>query len=359
MLSLSNIINIIVNLPSASVQTQNFSLGLILSANTVITTGDRLKIYGSTDEMITGGFTSVSAEVKAAGLYFGQTPRPGYLAVGVKGAGETALEALTACRAANTQWYGCLYIGAVKADVEALAPYVESATPSCVMFYTTADADVLTATAGNVALALKTAGYNRTLGQYSTYANAVASIKGYAMGASSEAYDLDFKSEPGVTSEVLTSAQVASLKGQNINFLTTYENAYTFFGEGVMASGRHFDEVIGVDILTNDIKSAVMSVLTSQTKIAQTNAGTQTITTAITKACYAAYKRGFIAGGVWAGNNVINLKTGDTLTNGYSIQVSDISVLSSADKAARKSPPIYVCIILAGSEESFTITVNA
>jgi hypothetical protein len=358
MLSLSSIINIIVNLPSAAATTQNFSLGLIFSANTVITTVDRVKLYNSTDDMLAAGFLSSSAEVKSASLYFSQTPRPSQIAVGVKGAAETVVEALTACRGANSDWYGCLYIGAVKADIVALSAYVESMSPAGVLFYTTADADALAGTAGNVGLTLKASAYRRSLGQYSTFANAAASIMGYACGASAQAYDLAFKNEPGVTAESLTSAQAATLEGENLNYFSTYNNAYSFLMPGVMADGTNFDEVVGIDILTADIQAAMMSALTANSKIPQTDTGTATVTTAIARACNSALKRGFIAPGTWAGQDILNLKTGDALTNGYSIQAGSVADLSAPDKAARKAPPIYVAIILAGSGEAFTIAVN-
>jgi len=358
MLSLSNIINITVNFPSESVSTQDFSLGLIISKNTVISTADRVKVYSNVNEIIAAGFASNSVEVAAAGLYFNQSPSPAQLAVGVQGAAETAVDALTACRIANTNWYGCTVLGASKADIELLAPYIESASPQSALFNTTADADVIAGTAGNVCLTLQAAKYRRSLTQYSTYANAAASIMGYACGAASKSYDLAFKSEPGVTAETLSGAQVSILKNENCNYYAIYNNAYDLFMPGVMADGSHFDEVIGIDILTADIQAAMMAAITSASKIPQTDAGTSAITTAITGACNAAFKRGFIAAGTWSGANVLNLSTGDSLTNGYSIQADTVSNMSSANKAARKTPPIYVCIILAGSGESFTIAVN-
>lgn len=358
MLNISRIINITVDFPSSSVTTQNFSLGLILSKNSVVSKTDRVKTYSSVDDMVTAGFASNSVEVAAATLYFSQNPAPSQIAVGVKDDAETAVAALTACRAANNNWYACLFIGAVKADISALAAYVESASPATVMFYTTSDSDVLAGTAGNVCLTLQTAKYRRTIGQYSTYANAAASIMGYACGAASTAYDLAFKPEPGVSTESLTSAQASILDGENCNYYAAYNDTYKFFMKGVMADGSHFDEVIGIDILTADIQAAMMAAITSAKKIPQTDAGTTIITAAISGACNAALKRGFIAPGTWNGATVLNLATGASLASGYSIQAETYSNISSADKAARKTPPIYVCIILAGSGESFTIAVN-
>ena len=360
MLSLSSIINIIVNLPSQATQTENFSLALIMSKNTVISTTDRVKTYTSAAALIAAGFTANSIEVKAAQLYFSQAPSPAKLAVGVQGSAETAVEALTACRVANTLWYLFIPLGALTADAELMAAYIEAASPAAVMFHTTDDAAVLAGTAANLCLTLQAAKYRRTLTQYSTYEDAVVAIAGYACGENdgTAAFDLDLKSEVGVTPENLDSTGAEILNSANCNYYANFNNAYNLFIKGVMADGTHYDEVLGIDMLTADIQTAIMSVLTSQPKVPGTDDGVALITAAVGGACDTALSRGFIAAGTWNGAAVKNLKKGDSLANGYSIQADSISSLSDADRAARKSPPVYVCVILANSLESFVIQVN-
>lgn len=360
MLSLGSIINIIVNFPSASSQTENFSLGLLLSVNTVISTADRVKVYASTQAMIADGFAADSPEVKAAQLYFGQTPAPSQLAVGVQGAAETAVQALTACRTKNTHWYLCIPVGYAKADLLLIAAYVESATPAAIMFCTTADADVLSGAEGNLCLALKASGYKRTLTQYSATESAAAAIAGYACGENTgdSAFDLCFQAETGVTPDTIDTSAAEILKGENCNFFANYQNTFSFFFNGVMADGTHFDEILGIDMLRADITSGIMQLLTSSPKVALTDDGVAQVTSVIATCCNTALKRGFIAAGNWKGLPVAKLNPGDNLPNGYSIQAGSVDDLSADDRSARKSPPTYVCIILANSLESFTITVN-
>ena len=360
MLSLGSIINIIVNLPSQSTKTENFSLALLLSKNTVISTTDRVKSYDSVDALIAAGFTSDSPEVKAASLYFGQSPTPSHLLIGVQGTEETVVAALTACRTINTSWYLCIPIGAAKADIEAMAAYVESATPATVIFCTTADAEVKAGAAGNLCLALQTAKYRRTLTQYSTYVDAVAAIAGYVCGKNDgmESFDLAFKAEAGVTPESLNSTDVSILDNENCNYYAIYQNVYNLFNKGNMADGTAFDEVLGIDMLTADIQSSVMSVLTSMAKVPLTDDGISLITAAITSALETAKARGFIAPGTWTGSPVLKLNAGDALANGYSIQSGTVGELSATERSERKAPPVYVCIILANSARSFAITVN-
>jgi hypothetical protein len=102
----------------------------------------------------------------------------------------------------------------------------------------------------------------------------------------------------------------------------------------------------------------MMNVIMTLPKVPLTDGGITMITTAISNACDTAFKSGFIAAGDWEGATILNLNTGDSLPNGYSIQAASISTLSSVDRANRKAPPIYVCIKLADSGESFTINVN-
>lgn len=360
MLDLSPIINIIVNMPAQSSQAENFSLALFLSKNTIISTAERVKTFGSTNELIAAGFAENSPEVKAADLYFGQTPTPAKLMVGVQGANESPVAALTACRAADTSWYICVPIGATKDDIIAMAAFVESAKPSTLMFCTTADNDVFTGAAGNLCAKLQNSKYSRTLVQYSAYPNAAASIAGYACAEndSSEAFDLALKSEPGVSTDDLTSTDVSVLQNENCNYYANYENQYDLFMPGNMIDGTPCDEIMGIDILTANIKAAVMSVLVSRKKIPLSDDGIALATSAIAIECDKAKSAQFIKPGVWNGGTVLQLKNGDSLVNGYSIQADSVENLSETQKSQRKAPPIYVCLILADSARSFTITAN-
>lgn len=360
MLSLTPIINIIVNLPSSTTKTEDFSLGMILSKNTVISTTDRVKSYDSVDAVLAAGFTANSAEVQAATLYFSASPQPSHILIGVQGDTETATQALTACRNANGAWYLCIPVGYAKADYVAMAAYIETASPACVMFCTTSDADVLAGTAGNLCLTLQAAKYRRTLVQYSTYANAVASIAGYACGENdgSQSFDLALKPEPGVTVETLTSTDLSVLDGENCNYYAQYQNTFNLFRKGNMSDGTPYDEVLGIDMLVADIQTNGMSVLTGVPKVSLTDDGTSQITAAIMTACEKSLARQFLAPGTWRGAKVYNLGTGDALPRGYSIQAGKVADLSDDDRANRKSPPIYVCVILAGSARSFIINAN-
>lgn len=363
-LPISDIVQVSVVLSPVAAVRSGFNLGLIIGTGTVISAVDRVKLYSGTDSMITDGFTADMDEYKAAQLYFSQFPAPTRVAIGRwdNTGEETALEAVQACRAANTEWYACTLCGAVKADIEAIAAYIETAKPSSVFGYTTADVDVPVNTAGNIMETLKAASYRRTFGQYSTGADSIAAIIGYAMGANTgvanSAYTLAYKKEVGVTPEALTETEVTTIKGINGNIYINRGTSYNLFEQGVMADGSHFDDVINLDMLVNDVQLSVMDLLAGVSKVPQTEGGVTLIVSAITGPCNDALNRGFIAPGVWNAAPILTLGTGDTLSKGYLILSETIDGQSESDRSLRIAPPIYICCKLAGAIEHVVISIQ-
>lgn len=361
--SLSNIVSVTVQVSPLSTVNSSFNLGLIVGASTVISDTDRVKVYSGTDDMLSQGWQGTEPEYAAAEIYFSQVPRPNSVAIGRwdNTGTETAVEAVTSCRAANNDWYAVYVCDSVKSDILAISEYIETAVPLSAYFYDTQDADVLAGTAGNVMDTLKQVARKRTFGQYSTSSHAGVSAMGYAMGANTglanSAFTLAYKSEPGITPETLTSTQLTTITGYNGNLYTNYGAAYNLLVQGTMADGTHFDELLNLDILTNNIQTAVMNALTTSPKIPQTEDGVSILVSAITAPCEDARTRGILAPGVWNGSPILNLKTGDTLPTGYMVLANTIASQSQADRDARKSPTIYVAAKLAGAIEHVVIGV--
>jgi hypothetical protein len=313
----------------------------------------------------TGAVTAVSLVSPGTGYSVADETTTGGHGTGCKvnvtAVGDTCLSALQTCRAMIPDWYTCMVTTAVKADHEAIAAWIETATPTSIYGFTTADSDVLGGVAGNIFDYLKSHGYSRTIGQYSTTAQAIAAILGYAMGQNlqlvNSAFTLKFKQEVGVTAEALNSTQISYIEGVNGNVYLNYANYYNIFEQGVMANGQFFDEIINLDMLHNGIQLNVMDLLYGNPKVPITDSGVTQIIHAINQACDDAVNRGFLGPGQWTGAPLLNLNTGDTLPNGYLTQAAPVSSQSSADRAARKCPPIYVAIKEAGAVHSLTIGV--
>ena len=125
-----------------------------------------------------------------------------------------------------------------------------------------------------------------------------------------------------------------------------------------MADGTSFDEIMGLDMLENDITLNVMDLLAQSRKVPQTAAGVASIINVINQACDKHVRSGFIAPGQWNGTRCLELETGDYLDAGYLVQADSIDNQPQADRDKRICPTIYVCVKLAGAIEFVIVEVN-
>ena len=484
-LLIDDIVQVNVSVSKTSTVLPSFSLGLIVGQSDVITATQRVKIYANLSSILADGFTETSAEYLAAKLYFSQSQKPDNVAIGRWNyPTETALQAVTACRTANNAWYGCYVCNASKAEIIAIAGYIETVKPASVLFFDTHDTEILSGTAGNVFDSLKTANRKKTFGIYSTsntqtagyetsgagastnissgsattfkiavdgdstpktvtltvaglntgnliasaiqsgiqalsgvyagvtvafvnnryvitsgttgttssvvvtkgttndvaatlklgtangaidttgtitYKATGAAVLGYAMGANTtvtnSAYTLMFKSLIGIDMEDLAS-ELSYIESVNGNAYINRGSTYNVLEKGVMADGTYFDEVLGLDMLTNNIQVSVMDALQSNPKIPYTDSGVNILVNAITRPCDEARRIGFITQGIWKAEQFQTIKIGDTLPMGYKIIAESVASQTAENIANRISPPIYVAIILAGAVQSVVINVN-
>lgn len=378
-LPLEPVINIIVNLAARSAVRKAFNLALLIGETTVIPQDERVRIFSGVNEMLEAGFKTDDRLYKAAALIFGQAKKPQRVAIGCIGKvtisgetpntrKETPVETFAACREANGEWYVGIYCAAItKTDHLAIAEYIEAIKPNSLYAYTTSDADVLSDTAGNIFAAMKAKNYRRSIGQYSSnHPDAICAIIGWAMGAmtgtAGSAYTLAYKTEVGVETEnsggVFSSSSVEKIKNNNGNVYINRGSYYDIFEEGTMADGTWFDEMIFLDKYQNDMQLSMMDLLYQNNKIAQLEAGMTQLIDAVKEVCETMHKVGFIESGVWKALDIKALKKGDTLPSGYFIQSDSIDEQAQADRDARKAPPIYVSLKLAGAIHHVTVQMD-
>lgn len=368
-LPLTGIVDVNINTSAIATIRNVFNSALILGPSTHISAGDRVKGYANLSAMVSGGFSTSDPEYKAASLYFSQTPTPQKVFIGTKPAGESLLVALTACREKNAEWYVAIptedLIGALTTatEVTALASYIESASPSSMLALSINDDTKYVA----YMQALKSGKYRRTFSMYDDLpANegktAIAGIVGYAMGANvpgSQSFTLAYKPIVGIEAYTsLSSDDLNTLLGVNGNVYVNQATYYNMFRQGTMANGVSFDEIMYLDILTEKIKENIMIALTSLPKIPQTNEGINILTNTISEACEGSVERGFLAPGVWTGQNVLSLSTGDALSRGYLVQFTSLQDQLQTDREARKAPNCYVCVKTAGAIEHIVIAIT-
>lgn len=381
-LTLKPIIDIAVSLARRAASRKGFNCALILGDSDVIPQQERIRQYATADDLIQDGFKLDSPEYKAAQLYFSANMAPTKLFVGAKySTDQDLLSAARACREANSEWYVLIPLGATNEDLLALAPWVESCNTPTLLAYTTSDDDNLFPPEQNtgedagkdregIFKKLHDKKYRRSFGQYCSQENfpAVAATMGYAMGANrgtnNSAYTLAYKELPGVTPDDLTENQVAyvcgtsSSAGVNGNVYITRADEYNVLQQGRMADGTSFDEILNLDMLKDRITLSVMDLLTSVPKLPQTDAGVTAIINVINKELDHFVNIGFIAPGTWNGDDCLTLTKGKTLEKGYTVMAESIDEQAQADRDARKAPPIYVCVKLAGAIEYVIIQVN-
>ena len=282
--------------------------------------------------------------------------------------GQAAESAVAAVTLFDTnygqQWYALMMLGAADAHL-AVAAYIEAANTKHLYGVSTQDAGVLVAaTTTDIAYALKQAGYNKTLVQYSSSSPyAVASLLGRAItinyGGNNTVITLAFKQQPGIVAEALTSTQADSLKAKNCNAFLSFQNDTNIILNGVVSSGEFIDTITGTDAMAVEVQSALYNLLyTSRTKIPQTDAGMHLMVTTVEDVMVRYVTNGLLAPGVWNSGGFGTLEQGDFMQKGFYVYAPRVASQSVEDRAARKSVPIQVAAKLAGAVHDVSVAVS-
>ena len=364
-LSLRPIVDVEVNLSQKAATRKGFNLALAITTETP--TG-----WGSTEilrkytgyEGVAIEFGSDSDAAKAAQLYFSQRPTPRRLAIGLQKAAVTPKGAFLACREVDSEWYAFTFL-AIPTDAEALevAEAVEPAQPTTAYMQTLNSSAILSDPGTSLPATLQRKAIRRTHTHYSTKSPyAVLAITGYAMaannGTTNSAFTLKFKQQVGIETEDLSQNQVETLQSLNCNVYILRAEYYSWYENGVQADGTSFDELIFLDQFANDCQLSIADGLNTYPKIPQTDSGISRLIQFIQEPCEELIRIGFIAPGVWKGQDILSLVYGNSLTKGYLIQAESVDTQSQADREARKAPPIYIALKLAGAVEFVIIRVN-
>ena len=364
-ISMNNIVDVTVEVSNPTAITSNFNLGLIIGTSTAISTETRYREYQYSTwqtQMITDGFKATDDEYLAVQNYFAQNHVSSSVLVGVQGASETPLQAVQACRAVNEEWYGFCFAGNTDdSKIVAVPAAVEAFSSPTVFFFQTSDENCLKSGTTNILKTLQSAKYKRTCGNYFTNKYEVCALLGVFCGLNSmqanSAYTMAFKTLVGFKPEVLDNVQFANLQSYNGNSYIQVGRTYSLYLQGVTADGTHVDEVFLLDAAQFLIQENTIAGLVSRRLIPQTEAGLNTIITFIMNGCEALAQMGVIATGIWTGDPVKDLNTGDSVPGGYVIMADTIASQPAIDREKRVTPPIYVCLKGAGAIEHVVIRV--
>jgi len=262
-------------------------------------------------------------------------------------------------------WYAATVMGAADGDHTAIAAYIEAANNKHLYGVSTQAAGTLSAVSTtDIAYVLKQLGYKRTVTQYSSSnAYSVCSLLGRILttnyNANNTVITLMYKQEPGIVPEYLNSTQITALEAKNANVFVAYNNNTAIIEKGVVANGDFLDIITGTDWLALSIQNEVFNLLyTANTKIPQTDSGTQLICTTVEAVCSQGVTNGLLAPGLWSSGGFGALNQGDYLPKGFYVYAAPVATQFAADRAARKSVPIQVAAKLAGAIHTVDILVN-
>jgi len=274
---------------------------------------------------------------------------------------ESQTDSLNASAVANPGFYGVTLTAAASTqDIKDTMAWTEAG--KYVFVYTTNDANAkLSASTTDLGYYAKNLGYARSFGQFSSgspYAAVSAMARAFVVDFDqpNSTITLKFKQEPGIAGEVLTETERLALEGKNLNYYTDV-GGFLMLAQGVMANGRYFDEVHGLDWLQATVQNAVFTRLaTAVTKIPLTDRGATKLVQAAQGAFNKALSNGLLAPGTWLGADLGEVKYGDFLPTGYYVYAGKKVDMLQADIDARKSPPISAIGIGAGAIHSAAIT---
>ena len=368
-LSIDSVVKVNVGVaPSAVVNENGNNIGLIIGTTNVITAADRVKTAMNLSEVATLGFAVTDPEYLAAKMYFAQSPAPAKVIIGRRQTGdnaETAAQALEACRDANDEFYGVYICGATDADIVSAVGEAQTLGLTMVFFETNnSDAVVANPATPDVFTTLRTGNKTAGIGIYSTTSYAGAALMGLAMGledgTDASAFDLYFQKLNDVATMTVTETQIANLLAKGGNVYITRGQSTKLIDNGQCIDGTPYDEAMYLDLTQKVLRQYVLDVLTDSgtRKVPQTDDGMAVILSAVTSGMEYMKRIGFCAPGVWTAQPFETINTGDVLAMGYQVFADSFDTLSPADRAARKAPPIYVAMKLAGSVRSVVINVN-
>lgn len=283
-------------------------------------------------------------------------------------AAETPVQFASVMTDLSPAWYGLMFASTVAVtDSQSLvvSGFIEAQPLTRLYGVTTQNTNALSALVSNdLGSLMQAAGYNQSMIQYSSASPyAIASLFGRAFSVdysqANATIDLMYKQEPGIIAESLSQSQAATLQAKNINVFVEYENDTQIIQYGNVSSGQPIDTIQGVDWLQNALQTAAYNALyTTTTKVQQTDAGVNVITTALSGVAGQAVTNGLVAPGQWNGGPFGALQTGQYLKTGYYIFAEAIALQSEADRQTRACPPIQMAIKLAGAIRTVDILVN-
>ena len=373
MLNVDPVVKVNINIAAASAARGTFDVGAIIGNSAVLDTSTRFAAYANLAAMETAGFSTSSAEYKAAEKYFGVSPAPAQVVIifydPTLATPETPAGALADAIDKGAQFYGVYYCpGASEeaASIKTKILAIESALVAMdrgVQFYGVTGTVSSVTSSGTLLSDLHSSG-KRSCGLYcTTNVDDAAGLMGLAMGLSrthySGAFALCYKTAASVTVNNISETDVTSIKALNGNVCVSRTINHNTIEAGAVCSGLRFDEVLYIDRIAYELQSGIYNLIAeSDIKLPQNDSTSTLFVNTIVTVLEAYYNMGVLATGTWRGVSIGGINTGDVVEHGYNVSVDTFDNQSVADRAARKAMPITILLLLSGAVESIVLNLN-
>jgi|GEM_PF-442181 len=343
--------------------------GVLMNKNLVVTwdeVGERLIIQAATAGAYPGtklGYVTEPDEGTYLGKLLKLEDGQATLIVGQSATSlgaESPSESLDALENINQNWYGVYFAGSIAdEELDDVHSWVIAASPAKVMSYTSIRESQLEWNSSNILKKLYDKNSGRLMVQYNATGDDYAGLTllGIALStnwnAQKSAKTVKFKQQANVQSDDrITLNEASKAQRLGINFYTDYDGV-SMLAEGTMVGGQFIDEVVGLDAFLDACQKQAFSTLQGNaTKIPQTDEGQAILIGALNVIGEEFVRNGFLAGGIWRGNDLGELSYGDRLESGYYFYSDSYDLQSIADREARKAMPIMFALKLSGAIHS-------
>lgn len=283
-----------------------------------------------------GSGTSVNVTSEEAGLGFSISVGAN-LAFTLTTANHSIADDIATIQETNDTWYGLAITSKVASNILQVAAYIQ--TQKKIFIAASADSNVISTSALDVASLLQDKNYDRTALIYSAQASLGpdAAWLGRMLPTGVGSATWKFKTLVGITADNLSATEVANVAAKSGNVFITV-GGIDITSEGVMASGEFIDVTRFIDWLVATMEAAVYSLLINSDKVPYTNKGIATVENAVRQTLQAGIDNGGLSN-----------------TPAPTVSVPDVLNVSQADKASRTLNNVIFTATLAGAIHKINI----
>ncbi len=308
---------------------------------------NRVKKYGSLQELVDDGFATTSYPYRAFSKILSQSPHIGTMYVGWKDDAETWTEALTAIKAENNDWYALITESRELANQKLIASWTQANEKLAIL--ASGDSAIVDADDGDIGTYLKDSSIDRVAVFYHPKSKLAdvddvlptddeipeAGWFGKMLSKKPGSATWALKSLSNISVYSLTEGQVTRCRNKNVNtYLPSAGVPVT--QQGQTGSGEYIDVIHGMDWLKARIQNLVFGAMINTDKVPYEDIGVQMIVSPLRTALDEGVANGII-------------------TSEYDVTYPLVADVSATDKGNRILPDVNFDATLSGAIQATKI----